>query len=94
MFVSIFKIKSEEGREEISPFTLATSRGRSDLVVRSRLWDRSVPSLKPGSTEDLSCMWACCLLNHMQGAKRLIAGVVRKFGEGCHLRCRPHHQVR
>ncbi|GBO22636.1 hypothetical protein AVEN_36230-1, partial [Araneus ventricosus] len=30
--------------------------GRGGLVVRSRLWGRRVPSLKPDSTEDPPCM--------------------------------------
>ncbi|GBM57579.1 hypothetical protein AVEN_85446-1 [Araneus ventricosus] len=40
------------------------------LVVRSRFRGRRVPGSKPDSTEDPSCMWACCVINHTQGVKR------------------------
>nr|GBM30371.1 hypothetical protein AVEN_269452-1 [Araneus ventricosus] len=57
-------------------------------VRRPRWPSGKVPALepegsKPDSTEDLSCT-----LNQTQGVKRPPAGVVRKFGEGCQLRCR------
>ncbi|GBO07484.1 hypothetical protein AVEN_83930-1 [Araneus ventricosus] len=41
--------------------------------------DWRTPGSKPDSIEDSPYMWACCTLNHTQGAKHPPIGVVRKF---------------
>ncbi|GBO18667.1 hypothetical protein AVEN_204128-1 [Araneus ventricosus] len=58
------------------------SRGRCDLVVRSRLWCWRATGLKPDSTDDPSCMWAWYTLNMTALVKCPLAGVVRKFEDG------------
>ncbi|GBN79230.1 hypothetical protein AVEN_188887-1 [Araneus ventricosus] len=37
------------------------------------------PGLIPDSTKDPPCLWACCMLNHTKGARRLSSGVVQKY---------------
>ncbi|GBL93109.1 hypothetical protein AVEN_216462-1 [Araneus ventricosus] len=60
------------------------------LVVRSRPRDRKAPGLKSDSAEDPQCMWACCMSNHMQVAKRPLAGMTRDLEDGgFQFRCRP-----
>ncbi|GBM67784.1 hypothetical protein AVEN_84506-1, partial [Araneus ventricosus] len=51
----------------------------SGLVIRSQFRDWRTPGSKPDSIEDSPYMWACCTLNHTQGAKHPPIGVVRKF---------------
>ncbi|GBM57709.1 hypothetical protein AVEN_222554-1 [Araneus ventricosus] len=60
-----------------------------DNFTAQRLQSGEVSGLEPdGSTFEtrFHCRsvvyWACCTLNHTQGAKRLALGVVRKFGCG------------
>ncbi|GBL96376.1 hypothetical protein AVEN_43698-1 [Araneus ventricosus] len=72
-------------------YTLLTrERGRGGLVVRSRPRGRRVPGSKSDSSEDPP------LMGSLHGKLYVVAkcrpvGVVRKFGEGCQLRCRPRH---
>ncbi|GBM64437.1 hypothetical protein AVEN_96963-1 [Araneus ventricosus] len=47
--------------------------------IRSQFRDWRAPGSKPDSIEDSPYMWACCTLNHTQGAKCPPVGVVRKF---------------
>ncbi|GBN57659.1 hypothetical protein AVEN_23963-1 [Araneus ventricosus] len=54
--------------------------GRGGLVVRSRLWGRRAPGLKPDSTEDPSSMDLLHAKSYVV-AKRPPIGVARKFGE-------------
>ncbi|GBM13535.1 hypothetical protein AVEN_82803-1 [Araneus ventricosus] len=51
------------------------------LVLTSRLGLEPSPGSKPDSNEYPSCIWVCCILNHMKGLKHPPAGVMRKFGE-------------
>ncbi|GBM75329.1 hypothetical protein AVEN_144155-1 [Araneus ventricosus] len=55
------------------------SKGRSDLVVSSRLRDRRASCSNPDSTEDPQSIRACGTLNH---AARPPVGVVRMFEKG------------
>ncbi|GBL77041.1 hypothetical protein AVEN_12692-1 [Araneus ventricosus] len=63
--------------------------GSGGLVVTYRLWGRRVPGSIPDSNENPPCMWVWCTLNLTSWAKSPPAAVVRRFGEGCQLRCRP-----
>ncbi|GBM69472.1 hypothetical protein AVEN_168314-1 [Araneus ventricosus] len=42
---------------------------------------RRGPDSKPDCTEDPPCMWACCMLNNSEVAKRPPACMLRRFGE-------------
>ncbi|GBN59580.1 hypothetical protein AVEN_73458-1 [Araneus ventricosus] len=50
-----------------------------------------LPGSKSDSTEDPSSIWAWCMLNLISCVKCPPFGVVRKFREGCPLRCGPGH---
>ncbi|GBM78171.1 hypothetical protein AVEN_161844-1 [Araneus ventricosus] len=60
-------------------------------MVRSRLRCRSVPGSEPDSTEDPSCMGACCMLNLTYWPNVLPQVWSGMFDRECRLRCRPHH---
>ncbi|GBN71352.1 hypothetical protein AVEN_27948-1 [Araneus ventricosus] len=49
------------------------------MLVQCRLWVRKVQGSKPDSSEDQSCMWARCTLNHPSWVKQPPAGVMRNL---------------
>ncbi|GBN87709.1 hypothetical protein AVEN_131809-1 [Araneus ventricosus] len=67
------------------------SRGRGDLVVRSRLWGRRAPGSRPDSTEDPPCMGPVArqIVRSGQTSSRWCG--VEVWRGGCQLRCRPRH---
>ncbi|GBN15628.1 hypothetical protein AVEN_51242-1 [Araneus ventricosus] len=66
-------------------------KGRSGLVVKSRLWGRRVPGSKLDSTEDPPCIWACCTLNLTLWPNVLPLVWCGSLERGCKVRCRPRH---
>ncbi|GBL72631.1 hypothetical protein AVEN_127887-1 [Araneus ventricosus] len=74
----------------MSFFSSLTTRSRCRLAIRSLLRSRTVSGSKRESTEDPSGLLR---IKSYVVAKPPKAGVVRKFGEMCQIRCRPRHQV-
>ncbi|GBL93565.1 hypothetical protein AVEN_59745-1 [Araneus ventricosus] len=70
------KFEDEDAISAVEP-----NVGRGVIVVRCRLRGSRVPDSTPDSAEYPPYMWACCMLNHTQGAKRPPTGVVPKFGD-------------